>query len=281
MQILKVLAIGSIYCLVNSTIACAQPHFSAIHGASGAKYDEWTSGLDKQKLRPTFVSVAELKGEPTYAAIAVPNKLGQTWAVKRDLTHQDYQKEFLAQHAKGLRPICVVGYSRGAAVNYAAIFLKDGNTAWTARHGMDVKQNQQNFDTLSKLGYRPVQGAAYQVGDGVQFSYVYVRDGVKNWLSQSGLTADQYQKLIGDNSRKNIYPVSAWAYATKNGTRFAAIVVEDAQQRTWSTKHHLSPKQYQEYFDEMTGKGFQPMQICAYPWEDEVRYLAVFVKESK
>jgi hypothetical protein len=40
-------------------------------------------------------------------------------------------------------------------------------------------------------------------------------------------------------------------------------------------------QQYQEYFDDTTGKGFQPTQICAYPWEDEVRYLAVFVKGEK
>jgi Bacterial tandem repeat domain 1 len=281
MRIVTCIVIGSVFSLVNATIAGAQPKLAAIHGASAAKYDEWTNGLDKQKLRPAFVSVAEIKGEPTYAAIAIENKPREDWSICRDLTSQAYQQEFLAQNAKGLRPICVVGYRKGDAINYAAIFLKDNAKAWYAKHGLDPKQNQEAFDSLTKAGYRPVRGVAYQVGDGVQFSYLYAKDDVKNWLSQSGLTADQYEKLIGDYSKKNVHPVSACAYATKNGTRFAAIVVEDTQQRTWSTKHHLTPKQFQDYFNDMTGKGYRPTQICAYPWEDGVRYLAVFVKENK
>ena len=40
----------------------------------------------------------------------------------------------------------------------------------------------------------------------------------------------------------------------------------------------LTPKQYQDFYDDMTGKGYRPTQICAYPWEDEVRYLVVFEK---
>ena len=261
MRRLRLFVIGSMLYLVNATTAYSQAQFSAIHGASASKYDEWTTGLEKRKLRPTFVSVAELKGEPTYAAIAVANKLGQAWAIKRDLTADEYQKEFLAQNAKGLRPICVVGYRRGKAVNYAAIFLKDDNKAWMARHGMDAKLNQQSFDSLSRLGYRPVQGSAYETSDGVQFSYVFVKDEVRNWLSQSGLPADQFQKLIDDYAKKNVHPISVSGYATKNGTRFAAIVVEDARNRTWTTKYHLTPRQYQAYYDEMTGKGFRPTQI--------------------
>jgi hypothetical protein len=275
------IAICSLLLLFNADLATAQPKFTVIHGASAAKYDEWIDGLDKQKLRPAFVSVADIKGEPTYAAIAAPNKLGQAWAVKRDADAQEYQKEFLAQNAKGLRPVCVVNYRRGDTVNYAAIFLKDDkNKAWTARHGMNAKLNQAMFDNLSRAGLRPVQGTVCPAGDDMDFAYLFAKDGVKNWLSQAGLTADQYAKLIDDSAKKNMHPLSVHPYATRNGTRFLAIVAEEKGNRAWSTKHHLTSKQYQEYLDEMTGKGYQPTQICAYPWEDEVRYVAVFVKDE-
>lgn len=280
MHALQRVALGALICLATPTPASAQAKFAVIHGASAAKYEEWTNALDKQKLRPASLSIAEIKGEPTYAAVAVANPFGQAWAVARDLTAQEYQQEFNAQNAKGLRPICVVGYRRGEAINYAAIFLKDNANAWHARHGMDAKVNQEAFDSFTKIGYRPVQASVHQVGDGVHFSYVFVKDDVRNWISQSGLTADQYQKLIEDQAKKNVHPVSVSAYATKNGTRFAAILVEDTQERSWSTKHHLTAKQYQAYFDEMTGKGFQPTQLCAYPWDDEARYLVVFVKDK-
>jgi hypothetical protein len=261
-------------------VAAGQPKHAEVHGVAGAKWDEWIAGLDKQKLRPVSVSVAELNGEPAFAAIAVDNKQGLAFAARRDLSHDEYQKEFQAQHAKGLRPISVACYRSGEATKYAALFVKDvPPPQWIARHGMDSQLNQREFDTLTRQGYRPVQGVASETKDGMHHSYLFVKDGFRDWLSQSGLTAEQYEKLVADYSKKGGYPLSAFAYATKNGTRFGAIVAEDPQGRTWSTKHHLTPKQYEEYYKEMTGKGYQPTQICAYPWESETRYLAVFVKE--
>jgi Bacterial tandem repeat domain 1 len=282
MRIVHPVIVGLVSCLGwlgLPSIGHAQPKFSAIHGTTDAKFAQWIDGLVKQKLRPSFVSVAELKGTPTYAAVAVENKFGDTWAARRDLSHDEYQKEFLAQNAKGLRPISVACYRKGDALNYAAVFLKDNTPQWIARHGMDAVKNQQEFDTLTRQGYRPVQGTSCEGKDGVHFSYLFIKDGLRDWLSQSGLTADQYQKLVDDSAKKGSYPISAWAYATKNGTRFAAIVAEDPQKRSWSSKHHLTPKQYEEHFKNMTDKGFLPAQICAYPWEGEARYLAVFVKE--
>ncbi len=272
------IAIGSLLLVANATLAGAQPKFAAIHGASAAKYQDWTNGLAKQKLRPAFVSVAEIDGAPTFAAIAVDNNEGRTWAVSHHLSAQEYQQEFLAQVDQGLRPICVVGYRKGDVANYAAIFVKDNVPQWSARHGLDANQYQQTFDHLGKAGYRPVQGSVYPAGESVQYSYLFVKDNFKDWIAQAGLTVEQYQKLLSDPNKKNVRPISVCAYPTKFGTRFAAIVVEDAQKLNWSSKHHLTPKQYQEYYNDMTGKGYRPTQVCAYPWENEVRYLAVFEK---
>jgi hypothetical protein len=258
--------------------AYAQPKFATLHSASGAKWDEWLDGLDKQKLRPLYVSVAELNGEPTYAAIAVENKIGNAWAAKRDLTHDGYQQEFNAQNQKGLRPLCVACYRKGDALHYAAIFSKDNNPQWFARHGMDARKHQQEFDLFTRQGFRPVQGVCCESPNGIVFSYLFARDNVRDWLSQSGLTDGQYEKLVSKYIEKGGYPVSVWAYATKNGTRFAAIVAEDPQKRTWNAKHHLTPKQFEGHVKDMTEKGYQPTQICAYPWEGETRFLAVFAK---
>ena len=285
MHILTRIAIGSMLCLswlVHGTIACAQSKFSTIHGASAAKYQQWIDGLFKQNLRPTFVSVAEINGEPTFAAIAIENVDKQSWAVSQHLTPDAYQQEFDAQRGKGLRPICVVGYRRGDAVNYAAIFLKDDpKFPWYARHGMDIKENQHAFDSLVKAGYRPVQGVGFVVDDEIRFAYLFVKDGVPNWISQSGLTRDQYQRLLSEHSKKNARLVSVSAYPTKFGIRFAAILAEDGMKLIYNTRDDLTPQQYQEYLNEMTGKGYRPAQICAYPLEKEVRYLAIFVKGDK
>lgn len=271
--------LGFILALATATSASAQPKFAAIHGASVKTYQEWINGLDDKNLRPVFVSVADIKGEPAFAAIAVENEGRKAWTVRHHLTPEKYQQEFEANTKKGGRPVSISGYRRGNATNYAVIFIKDDAKNWQARHGLTGKENQDVFNTLTKKeGFRPQQIVGHPVGDETRFSVIYSKDDVKNWIMRYGMKADEYQTLFNDFKKKNGRPISINAYSTKDGTRFAAVMMANTDKIAWDSKHHLTPKEYQAYFDDMTGKGYRPTQICAYPWEGEVRYMAVFEK---
>jgi hypothetical protein len=279
---MRLVVLASTFCVVVlAGPASAQAKFSAIHGASTKVYQDWIAGLDAKKMRAVYVSALEVKGEPTFAAIAIENADKKPWLAKHNLSVDRYQQEFTAQKDKGGRPIAITGYKRGDATSYAAVWVKDDFKDWQARHNLTGKQQHESFNMLTKEGYRPIHIVGYPVGNETHFASIYVKGGFKNWVSRYGLTAEKYQDLFEEFAKKNARPLSVSAYATKDGTRFAAILVENVDKIEWGSKHHLTPKQYQEYFNEMTGKGYAPTQIVAYPWEGETRYVAVFVKDEK
>ena len=59
-------------------------------------------------------------------------------------------------------------------------------------------------------------------------------------------------------------------------TAWLDAMAELIEQGRWSD---LDYAHLQEYLTDMTGKSYRPTQVCAYPWEGDVRYLAVFVKD--
>jgi hypothetical protein len=81
------------------------------------------------------------------------------------MTSEQYQQEFDELGKQDYRLVQVSGYSVGGQGRYAAIWEKAPGPAEIARHGMSSEQYQQEFDELSKQGYRLMEVSGYGVAE--------------------------------------------------------------------------------------------------------------------
>jgi hypothetical protein len=70
------------------------------------------------------------------------------------MTADQYQQEFNKYVGQGFRLVRVSGWQSGDQAHYAAIWQKIDGPAWISRHGMLADPYQEEFDRLSKEGYR-------------------------------------------------------------------------------------------------------------------------------
>lgn len=274
-------ALAAAILLFAATAADAQSKAASIFGYSQAKYQEWSDALDKRDLRPTFISVAGIGGKLAFAEIAIENMPRRPWGTRYNITAEEFQRELGERREKGFRPICISGYQRGDAINYAVVYVKDGVEPWEARWAQSGKDAGDTENKMTKDGMRPIQIVGYPGSDGPLFASIYIKSDGRHWVSRTNITAAQYESYLDEYSKKNGRPIGVCAYPTKDGTRFGIVIEENKEKIAWQERHHLTPKDYQRTLDEMTGKGYRPMNVYAYPWEGETRYLAVFVKDEK
>jgi N-acyl-D-amino-acid deacylase len=96
-----------------------------------------------------------------------------------------------------------------------------------------------------------------------RFTALFVAAGDATWEARHDLTPDGYQTLYDPLSPKGFRPVSATAYPTPDGPRFAAAFLKDGS--GWVARHDLTPDGYQAEFDQRVKEGYQPLVVTGYP----------------
>jgi CubicO group peptidase (beta-lactamase class C family) len=259
--------------------AAQQPGgFKAIHGVGEVEYQAWIDSLRKTDYRPAFISAYGLGQTQLFAAGAVQDAARPEWVARHHLTSQGFQREFDKWTEKGYHLISVVGYLREGTTQYAALWLKDNYEAASETHfDQTVAEYQATFKELSKKGFRPVFLVGYPVGKSYRLASIFVADRATAWTAFHDLTEKQYQKTLDDWTAKDYRPISITAYPTGQGTRFGVILIEDKAKR-WKARHNLTAKLYEKQFDAWKAEGYRPIQVCGYPWQNEIRYAAVAIK---
>jgi hypothetical protein len=265
---------------VQSAVPRAGWRFWARHGLSDADYQKWVDDLVRYKYRPVQVSVHTSGGKPVFSALAIPTD-GFAWVARHNMTSSGYQTAFDDLVGKGYRPISVAGYLDGAAVKFAALFLKDGaNIRWEARSNQTSVQYQATFDAAVKRGLRPVVVNGYPTSAGTRYACILTTDPGGDWIARHGISAADYQKVITDYSRKGYRPI--WASAFREGAtataRFNLVMVRNSS-KWWVARHNLTSTQYQEAFDKYSRDGYDLAVVSGYSEADESRYLGVWTRD--
>ncbi|BDB24273.1 TIR domain-containing protein [Cupriavidus sp. P-10] len=170
----------------------AGPDQKTRHGLTADQYQQEFNRLVDQGYRPVHVVGYAVGDQVRFAAIW--EKGGSiAWVARHDMTPGQYQRQFERFTTDGYRLVDVSGYVREGQDRYAAIWEKKTGAAWETHHGMSAKVYKQEYDRLSRQGYRPVRISAWSAGNATHYAAIWEKGEGSTWTVQHGVPSGQYQ----------------------------------------------------------------------------------------
>ncbi len=215
---------------------------------------------------------------PLYAAIWEKHN-GPAWVARHDMKPKQYQQEFDKLVKQGYRLVDVSGFSVGGQQRFAAIWEKRKGPAWVARHGMDSAQYQQEFNALTKKGYRLTHVSGYGVGSEDRYAAIWEKSRGPSWVARHGMTSNQYQKEFNKLTKKGYRLTHVSGYNAGGEDRYAAIW-EKGKGPKWKARHGMTSDQYQKEFNKTTKKGYRLTHVSSWRSGKINRYAAIWEKDQ-
>lgn len=211
----------------------------------------------------------------TLALLAALPAHAATWAARHGMTAAQYQQAFDDFGKKGYRLTSISGYDSGGA-RYAALWKKASGPAWAARHGLNPEQYQAAVSHYVEQGYRLTWVNGYAVGGKPYYAAIWEKKGGPAWKARHGLTAGQYQAVVGELSKQGYGLSHVSAFGLGGSPRFAAIFEKGGP--AWVARHGLSAADYQKAFDDFGKQGYRLKVVSGYRQGNADRYAAIWTK---
>lgn len=202
----------------------------------------------------------------------------QDWASRRGLTASEYSAVEKEYSSKGLRPVCISGYSQGAEERYGALFVQDA-AGWRARIGMTSAEYQTQFDTSRRLGFRLAWVSAHNHQNQVRYAAIWVRGAGPDIAAHHGLSAAEYQQTVNTHAGQGFRPVHVSVHVESGQPRFAAIFEKSSTPDTVA-RHGMTPAEYQAAVGELTKQGFRMRAVAGYRPGNEDLFAAIWEKTA-
>ncbi|KAA8650992.1 hypothetical protein EYZ11_004299 [Aspergillus tanneri] len=150
---------------------------------------------------------------------------------------------------------------------------------WRAYAGLSTNAYQKRFDELVSQGYRLTSVDGYVQDDEPAFAVIFEQKPSPAWRSHSGLTSDQYHAKFEDYLNQGYHVVQVNGY-TVNGTDYYAAIWDKSPVGPWASRHGMSTKGTQKYFNAYRDEGYRMTHISGYEVSHEARYAAVWEKSD-
>jgi hypothetical protein len=151
--------------------------------------------------------------------------------------------------------------------------------AEVARHGIAESDYQVEFDRITKSGYRPVWVDGYDVGGETYFNAIFRPADGTPWAARHGLTAASYQSVFMNFTGQGFRLAHVESYRSDGDIRYAAIFVKQAGPE-FVAYHGLSAADHQKKFDDLTPKGWRPVNVSAVSVGGQRSYAALYEKKD-
>lgn len=148
-------------------------------------------------------------------------------------------------------------------------------TDWEARHGLSTARFQNAFNELNAQGYRLVKVSVYADGNDAQYAGIWHKRTGNDWEARNGLSATQYQAAVDDFDSRGMQPTHI-SVANIDGEPIFTAIWERQPGIPWEARHGLTPEQYQELFDELSGKGYRLRCLSGYEVNGNPRFACVW-----
>lgn len=213
--------------------------------------------------------------------IAQPTfKKGVGWAFFRDLTHESFADKFDKYRADGYRLIDIDAYSMSGGTRYAMIWEKntDGR-GWAEWRGLTNDEYHVKWEDFRARNFRPSDIEGYN-HNGLKFAGIWVEntEGYR-WSSRRGMNRQEFGDYITEQRNDGKRLVNIDIYISGNGTRYAAIFLENKENIDWVEGHHLTRAAYQNRVDELTAQGYLISNFESY-MDNNVQRFA-FIAEKR
>jgi hypothetical protein len=154
-----------------------------------------------------------------------------------------------------------------------------GNKPSQARHGLSESQYQALTSQLAEQGSMPDWINFYTVGTRVFVNVIY-RPVQIDWLARHNLTDRQYQSLYDESIKNGSFRLKQVDSYVKDGQIRYAVIMVRGSSAIMPAYHGITAAEHQKKFNDLTAKGFVPVNISVTSIAGQRRYAAVYEKKN-
>jgi hypothetical protein len=154
-----------------------------------------------------------------------------------------------------------------------------------ARHGVPESSYQQEFDRIVSSGYRLVWIDGYDVNGKTFFNVIFRPADGTQWVARHGLDSAGYQSEFDNWVGKGFRLKHVESYLSGGKIRYAPIFTKRSnppflQEPAFTAYHGRSANEHQALFDDLTAKGWRPVNITAVSPGGNRNYAALYEKRD-
>lgn len=245
-------------------VSTVSPNFfqQVRHDVSNSNYQSEFNNITAAGYRPVWVDGFDIFGTPRFNAIFDRSSVGP-WRARHNMSGASYQNFVNEFEPQGYRITHVDSYRDGNSIRYAAIMVKDGGPQWSAYHGKTVAQHQALFNTITGLGFRPVNISVVELSGTLYITALYDKKNVGGWIASAGLTSAQYQQAFTNNTNAGRRLAYLDGYTQGGVAKFSAIW-DSTVYSDWVARHDKTKAQFQSEFNTWSGQGFATRIVTGY-----------------
>ncbi len=150
-------------------------------------------------------------------------------------------------------------------------------TNWQAYHGLSATDYQAKFNQLTSQGYRLYKVSGYPRGNEARYAGIWVQHPGGRWSAKHGISAAAYQQEITQQDRNGFRPTHVSVFNLGSESLFSAIWEEESKNGfDWIARHGLTPAEYQQLFNDLSGTGYRLRCVSGYSVNGEVSYACIW-----
>jgi CubicO group peptidase (beta-lactamase class C family) len=200
------------------------------------------------------------------------------WTTKHNMSPAEYQAYFTESTGKGMRPVCISGYTVNGSEKYAALFEKKAGPAWIAKHGMSGADYQKNVTDFAKQGYVVSYISGYEVSGNVKYAALWEKKNT-NYIARHGQTQAQFQAEFDADTKAGYRLIFVTPYTAGN-TAYYASIFEKSAGPAYMAYCNMDAADYQQKFNTLTGQGYSVKIVNGCNVGGKDMYTAIWEKTN-
>jgi hypothetical protein len=154
--------------------------------------------------------------------------------------------------------------------------IKSGSKEFS-KHGLPAEDYQCQVDQAVDAGYELNWVDGFDANGKLYFNVVFRPKSGGNWATFHNLTGAQYQSKV-DQYVGNDYAINQTeSYKVGNDVRYAVIFKKEVGPKI-TAYHGNSASEHQDKFDDLTSKGWRPINISVVSVGGQLKYTALYEK---
>lgn len=228
-------------------------------------------GIPGKKDKACFVAI-------DHPYCEVPTNWGEVG--RHGIDQENYQEEFDKIWTCGYYPVWVDGFDVKGKTYFNVIFRPSKNVAWVARHHMDGKKYQAEFDKWNEQGFRLININSYLLNGKVRYAAVWKKDSSVKWMAYHGQTLAWHEERFENNHKAGWVPTNVSCVHIGSKTYVTALW-EKKKTGGFFLRPNMDLPGFKDAFKEYTEtKKFKLVYLDAYVKNGQPRMSGIWYKNA-
>jgi hypothetical protein len=260
------------------------PGYQMLTDATKEEMQKWLDDRKKNKHSVLWLDAVEVGDKPVFAAVAALDYRETEWLAFLDLTEAEINRAALMVANRRIEGPLVMrslsGLVRNKKVMAATLLYRGGTPCQFGAYPLGLAETHMRQSDQRGVCVRMIR--PFPAGDGQLWCALY-GEAHPGQESVYGLNLNETELVSQLEKHRNdgYRPVSVVAYPNQDELRYAVTYREDATKSAWEVHRDLTAADLKAKAAELRTKGLAPASVTAYPWDGAVRYVVVWVKESR